>query len=175
VATVKIPPTSITARDDSVPAEPVGDQESALAKARRQARDGAAYAEAQQVVLDSAALAAVYDSAEAAWRRASADPIVGVEGLFTAFVALRCASAARAAAVSQAGAVLDSIRPRRSPVSGEPIQHVNDGQDYLVSADFGPALESAIRARVAAAAADAARTVLARTDSAGQAAADTVA
>lgn len=116
---------------------------------RQRAARKAAELKAANDLLDRQApeLAKARDDAQAAWGEAAADPAVGIAALFDAWVTLRCASAARAALIGQAGSTLDGLEPLRHETSGQPITHRNDTQDYLAQASFTEAVEGAITAR----------------------------
>lgn len=120
---------------------------------QRQARKDAELKAANDLLNEQAPeLAKARDDAQAAWAEAAADPAVGIAGLFDAWCTLRCASAARAALIGQAGATLDGLEPLRHETSGQPIQHRSDTQDYLAQASFTAALEQTITDRAAQAA-----------------------
>jgi hypothetical protein len=116
---------------------------------RQRAARKAAELKAANDLLDKQApeLAQSRDAAQSAWAEAAADPAVGIAGLFDAWVTLRCASAARAALIGQAGSKLDGLEPLRHETSGQPIQHRADTQDYMAQSTFVAALEEAITAR----------------------------
>jgi len=161
-----------TAREAQALATVLAEQESALAKAQREARNEATFSEAQQVLAVEAVEAdAERTATQLAWETAAADPMVGIEGLFAAFVAMRSASACRAIIVAQANGILTAVRPLRNENSGQPQEYRNDVTDYLLRATFADAIEVAINSRVGAQAGPAQASVQARCEAAGEQAA----
>ena len=153
-------------------ADELAQQETALAKARREARDAATFAAAERILAtDATAAAADRDAAVAAWDAAAADPAATLEELFLAFVAMKAASATRAAIVAQAGGILGQLKPLRNEHSGQPQPYRFDTVDYLAPTQFGDALEDVIRARAERAADIARADVQTRSIEAGEQAA----
>lgn len=170
-------PAPTTAREAQELANRLAEQESALARAQREARNDAKFEAAEHVLaVDAAQAAADRDQAVIAWNATAARGDSTLDELFRAFVAMREASARRAAIVAQADALMTSLKPRRSEVSGQPISYRNDVHDYLAQAEFGKALEDVIKGRASAAAGGARTDVQTRiTDAGEQAAAQAVA
>lgn len=165
-------PAPTTAREAQALATVLAEQESALARAQRLASDEARFTEAGKILATDAVEADAERTATAnAWNEATADPAVGLEGLFAAFVAMRVASAIRAGIVGQASGIMGGIRPLRNENSGQPQAYRNDVQDPLFRAEFGQAVEGAITSRVEAQARQARHATQERSASAGDAAA----
>ena len=165
-------PAPTTAREAQALATVLAERESALAKAQREARNEATFDAAEQILAAAAVqAAAARDKANAAWAAAAADPKVGLEGLFAAFVNMRVASAIRAGIVGQASGVLGQVRPLRNENSGQPQEYRSDVQDYLARAEFGQAVEGVITSRVEAQAGQARNETQARCTDAGEQAA----
>jgi len=162
-------PAPTTAAGARALADQLGAQESALARAQREARNAAQFTTAQQILAtDAVTAAAARDTANAAWESAAAAPAVGLEGLFAAFVNMRVASAIRAGIVGQASGVLGQVRPLRNENSGQPQEYRSDVQDYLARAEFGQAVEGVITSRVEAQAGQARNETQARCTDAGE-------
>jgi hypothetical protein len=161
-----------TAREAQALATVLAEQESALAKAQREARNNAMFTAAEQILaVDAVAASDDRDKAAAAWQSAAADPSASLEELLAAFIAMRSASAKRAAIVAQASGVMGSVKPLRNEHSGQPQAHRNDVQDYLQTAIFADAIEVAINSRVGAQAGQARTETQARCTDAGEQAA----
>ena len=164
-----------TAAEARALADALATQESALAKAQREARNAAAFATAEEILATDAVEAANdRDAAVAAWQAAAADPAATLDELLGAFVAMKSASATRAAIVVQASAILGQIKPLRNKLSGQPQAYRHDVIDYLATATFADALEDVVRARVESAASTARHSVQTRSTDAGEQAADKV-
>ena len=165
--TTPAPTTAAAARQL---ADTLAEQETSLAKAQRVARNDASFEAAQKAVADASLLDADRALASTVWETAAANPDIGIEGLFAAFMNMRTTSAIRGATLSQAGGVMDQTRPRFNDINVQ-ISHVNNAADSLLRAEFGDALEGVIRARVDHAARSARDKVQTRTQDAGEAAA----
>ena len=164
-----------TAAEARALADTLATQESALAKAQREARNAATFATAEEILGGEGVEAANdRDAAVAAWQAAAADPAATLDELLGAFVAMKSASATRAAIVAQASGILTQVKPMRNEHSGQPQPYRYDTVDYLAVAQFGDALEDVVRSRVEAAAHAAVRSVQTRTTGAGEAAAAAV-
>ena len=138
-----------TSADARALATVLAEQESLQAKAQRLARSDAMFSEAQQVLaVDAVKAADDRDAANAAWEAAAADPAVGIQGLFSAFVSMKAASAKRAAIVSQGSAIQGLSRPKRNEFSGAPEEYRHDVADSLLRADWSAAVDDCVRARV---------------------------
>ena len=105
-----------------------------------------------------------------AWADLAADPTVGLDELFKAWVALKSTSAARAAAVRAAGAILDANRPTFDD-DGRLIPQRRDTHDILSEATLWPELEAVVALRVKAAATAAGQAIAQVAQDAGNAAA----
>ena len=127
-----------------------------LTDRRRAASKAARITTAEHILEhDAPAAAAERDNAITDWNSLADDAEATIEQLVAAFTRMRCASAARAALVAQAGGILDDERPTRNEISGQPQRHRNDTQDYLARETFGTALEGIIARRADNAAATA--------------------
>ena len=162
-----------TAREAQALATQLASEESALAKAQREARSAAMFTAAEQAVSEASVFDAERAKANAAWESAAADPAVGIAGLFDAFVALRTASAVRSAHLSQANGVMSQVRPKLSDY-GVQVEYINNAADSLLRAEFGDALEGVVRSRVDHAASVAGNAVQKRCTDAGEQAASKV-
>lgn len=168
-------PAPRTAREAQALATVLAEQESTLIAAQRAARNDAQFDAAEQILAtDAVAADVVRNATQLAWNAAAADPKVGLEGLFAAFVAMRVASAIRAGIVGQASGVMGGIRPLRNEHSGQPQAYRNDVQDPLFRTEFGQAVEAAVAARVEAQAGLARNDVQTRAQDAGSVAATKV-
>src|SRR5450756_140969 len=92
------------------------------------------------------------------WADLAADASVGLDELFTAWVALRSASASRAAAVTAGGSILDSIHPTFDD-AGRLAPSRRDTHDVMSEATLWPELEAIGALRVKAAAARAGQAI----------------
>jgi len=165
-------PAPTTAREAQALATVLAERESNLARERRLASDAARFTEAEQILAtDAVQAAADRDAAVASWEAAAADPAATVDELFSAFTAMREASAKRAAIVAQTSGILNQVRPLRNEHSGQPQPYRFDTTDSLAVAQFGDALEDVIRTRVEHAAQVARNDVQSRSTDAGNTAA----
>ena len=153
-------------------ADTLAEQETALAKAQREARNDATFTTAEEILAtDAVDASADRDAAVAAWESTAADPAAALDELLSAFIAMKSASAKRAAIVAQANGILNSIKPLRNELSGQPQPYRFDTVDYLAPAQFGDALEDVVRARTQSAASSAGAAVQRRSQDAGEQAA----
>jgi hypothetical protein len=130
------------------------------------------FVEAAEAAAVREALAAI-DSPQAEprpWAEVLADPAVGIDGLFVAFCEMRSLAAARAAAVTAGGNILDSTDPR-TDADGERLPWRGDIHDRLEGALFLPVVQEAIEIRTRAAAGAAGQAIAAIANAAGAAAA----
>jgi hypothetical protein len=107
------------------------------------------------------------------WVDVLADPTVGLDGLFTAWVEMRSLAACRAKAVEVGGNILNSVDPRVDQ-DGNPIAHRRDTNDRLDGALFLPVIQEAIETRVRAAAGRAGQDIAHIANTAGLAAASKI-
>lgn len=169
-------PAPTTAAEARRLADQLTEQETATAKAQREARAAATFDAAEAILATDAVQAdEARQAAAEAWNATAADPAATLGDLLAAFTTMKATSAARAAIVAQASGVMGQVRPRRSEVSGQPVDWRHDTVDYLAPLQFADALEDVVRARVEAAARTARDDVQARCQAAGEQAARAVA
>lgn len=141
-----------------------------------------ALAERQRIPVAIATAAAVREALAAIdvpkteprpWTDVLADPTVGLDGLFTAWCEMRFTAAARAAAVTAGGNILNATDPRTDQ-DGNPLPWRRDTHDRMLDTQFLPVIQEAIDIRTRAAAGAASQAIAAIAMSVGNAAASKI-
>ncbi|MFZ2515682.1 MAG: hypothetical protein WAW82_08450 [Candidatus Lutibacillus vidarii] len=123
-------------------------REAELAARKREAAANAKWDACQSLLaLADGPLKAALRAAEQEWNELT-DPSREVDlfSLFTAWITLTSASAERAAAVAQANATMNSLRPRRTP-NGAQTDYRGDTHDTLAGALFSRSLDDLAQRR----------------------------
>lgn len=143
---------TMTAAEAQEFANRLATEERDLAQRKEAARNTAAF-ETMETSLgaEASALSDAANAAVDAWSTAAADPKVGLDGLFTAWVALRVTSNVRSDHVAHASSRMGAIKPRTAPGSNHQIAYREDTNDTHARDQFMLAVEGAIAARVRAA------------------------